>query len=195
MIDRDGDVGYYKFAKAAAYIRYGTPWRGSDAAAPAGATGADTAAASAGAAAGAAAGATAATAAAPAGGKDRGVLFVATNPDQASPLGPGGLVPGGGAFLSFIETSSGRAADLMCGKPSKALGDAIKTQFAIQDPSKVMMWGDRTNTDVKFGNRAGFHSCVVLTGVSTPSDVAAAEGEERPDFVSPCVGELLRALE
>ena len=156
--DSDGDVGYYKLAKAAAYIRYGGAWRGH------GGTN---------------------TPKKEAADADPGVLFVAvsdfevqdsfvfsaidhrahttllawpldttmamlnpyakqTNPDQASPLGPGGLIPGGGAFLSFLETACGREHDLCCGKPSKALGDAIKRQFEIKDPSKVMMWGVRS---------------------------------------------------
>ena len=127
----DGDFSYYKMAKAAAYLRYGGAWRKTD---DAHGLSMDDVMATSG-------NSNDRSGAAKKQKEHAGVLFVATNPDQASPLGPGGLIPGGGAFLSFLETASGRKHDLCCGKPSKELGDAIRRKFAIERPSTALMWG------------------------------------------------------
>lgn len=62
---------------------------------------------------------------------------------------------------------------------------------------RVLIIGDRLDTDIAFARRHGLPSCLVLTGVTSPRDVADLEalpGEWRPDWVVANLGELAARL-
>ena len=119
------------------------------------------------------------------------VLFLCTNRDQASPLVPGLLVPGGGACVAPVVVGSGREP-LCMGKPSKDLAQQIAEQCGVH-PSRMLMVGDRLNTDMKFGKSVGMRTLLVLSG-ATSSDEAWAcpeESDSCPDFIASSVEELV----
>jgi len=111
--------------------------------------------------------------------------FIGTNPDQAVPLGSksGVLIPAGGAPLAYISYAAERQPDAVVGKPCVDLAHVLIDSHSL-NPSRTMMVGDRLNTDVRFGNNAGFKTMLVLTGCHGLSDVEKADMNDFPDYVS-----------
>lgn len=117
------------------------------------------------------------------------ILFVATNRDQASPLVPHVLVPGGGSMVSAVATAAGREP-VLTGKPSQTLARTIIDAHGL-DASRTLMVGDRLNTDIQFGKAGGFRTLLVLSGVSTQDDVDACSGTpQAPDYVTASIAVL-----
>lgn len=119
------------------------------------------------------------------------ILFVCTNLDQASPLTPGMLVPGGGACVAPIVVGSGREP-LCMGKPSKVLAQQIVDKVKV-DPSRMLMVGDRLNTDMKFGKSVGMRTLLVLSGATSSEEAWSCTDDEgtRPDFIATSVEKLV----
>lgn len=122
-------------------------------------------------------------------------LFVATNPDPANVVG-GLLMPENGAVVAAIEAATGRRA-AVAGKPSALLARMVVESHGL-DPRRTVMVGDRLDTDVAFANAAGFASVLVLSGVATEDEAAAAvagadehsKGGRGPSFVLPSISSL-----
>lgn len=116
----------------------------------------------------------------------KGAKFFATNADKACPM-PGGGIPDAGGTIAALEHMTGRTLDLLAGKPSSLI-----TQVALQKldlpAERVMMIGDRLETDIRMGQQAGMITAVTLTGASTREDVAAMATP--PDFVIEGLHEL-----
>lgn len=98
-----------------------------------------------------------------------GAVFIATNRDPTLPIEGGGVAPGAGTIISAIETCSG-TAPIVVGKP-----ETYSTGLAIEEldmePWEVLMVGDRPDTDILAGKRAGCNVAMVLTGDSDkPAD-------------------------
>lgn len=107
-----------------------------------------------------------------------GALFVATNTDATLPT-EDGLVPGAGSIVAAVQVASGQAP-IAIGKPETPLMvQALERMGA--SPEETVMIGDRLDTDVLAGARAGMLTVLVLTGVSTRDDVAAAPAA--PDII------------
>lgn len=98
-----------------------------------------------------------------------GALFVATNADVTLPTEEG-LVPGCGSILAAIEAASG-VHPVVVGKPETTLLDMCVEQMGVS-ASETVVIGDRLDTDIVSGIRAGMLTAMVLTGVSTADDVA-----------------------
>ncbi|AFZ74302.1 HAD-IIA family hydrolase [Natronobacterium gregoryi] len=114
------------------------------------------------------------------------VPFYGTDPDTTIPVGDG-TIPGSGAILAAMEAVAGRDVDAILGKPSKIAADAAKKRLEAA-PSDTLVVGDRLDTDVALGNRAGMTTAVVLTGVTDRSDLDDAAVE--PDHVLESLGDL-----
>jgi 4-nitrophenyl phosphatase len=97
-----------------------------------------------------------------------GAEFVGTNPDLTYPT-PKGLAPGAGAVLAFIEAASG-VRPVIAGKPEGFLFDLAIERMKLR-PNQILAVGDRLDTDILGGQRAGCRSCAVLSGVSTRSEI------------------------
>jgi len=123
--------------------------------------------------------------------RDKTRPFVATNPDSNFPAGVGGLLPAGGACVAFVACAADRPPDIVVGKPSKGLSDVVTQLYGLR-PGRTLMVGDRCNTDILFGNRAGFRTLLVLSGCHTLADADAAEPDARPDFVAGSLADVLR---
>jgi 4-nitrophenyl phosphatase len=94
-----------------------------------------------------------------------GAEFVATNPDTTFPLEGGRLTPGAGAMVAAVQACTG-ATPFIVGKPNPFL-----VQMAIDDACvgllDTLVVGDRMDTDVECGRRAGCPTHLVLTGVES----------------------------
>ncbi|MEU2159326.1 HAD-IIA family hydrolase [Streptomyces sp. NPDC019396] len=109
----------------------------------------------------------------------RGAVFVATNPDMTCPI-DNGEVPDCGGIIAAIEATTGRSPDFIIGKPSSIMAQAAMQR--LQSPAhETLVVGDRLETDVRLGVSNGFHTALVLTGVSSRDDVSGAQ--DQPTYV------------
>lgn len=118
-----------------------------------------------------------------------GALFVATNADATLPT-ENGLVPGAGSIVAAIATASGRQPTVI-GKPSPQILEKAAQHVGVH-PKNVVMIGDRLDTDILAGHRAGMLTLLVLTGVSTREEIAHAP--VLPDLVFTDLRAVLEAL-
>ena len=120
-----------------------------------------------------------------------GARFIATNGDRYCPTPNGGL-PDAAAVIGAIEGCTGRRVEVIVGKPSPITVRAILERLQLPACECIII-GDRLETDVLMGQRAGMVTAVVLTGVTTPELLAASEIQ--PDHVLHRLDELLPASE
>jgi len=115
-----------------------------------------------------------------------GAAFIATNRDATFPA-PDGLWPGAGTIVAALETAAGREASVV-GKPN-----AYMIQTAVYGSGgkadTTLMIGDRLETDILGGWRAGLDTCLVLTGVAKREDLE--DFSPHPDIVVDSLLELL----
>ncbi|BCY18433.1 MAG: HAD-IIA family hydrolase [Chloroflexi bacterium] len=115
-----------------------------------------------------------------------GKLFIGTNPDASFPT-PRGEVPGAGSIIAAVSTATG-VKPVFAGKPEPAmyeismerLGTTLETTLAI---------GDRLDTDILGGQRAGCRTGLVMSGVTSPAELAG--WEPKPDLVADDIWKLL----
>lgn len=67
-------------------------------------------------------------------------------------------------MVRAIETCAERKATIM-GKPENYLCDIFFKEEIKRDSRKILMIGDRLNTDILFGNNNNFQTLLVETGV------------------------------
>jgi glycerol-1-phosphatase len=116
-----------------------------------------------------------------------GARWVATNMDPTMPS-PRGPVPGNGSLVAALGAAmGGRGPDTVVGKPEPLLFATAARHHAAR---RVLVVGDRLDTDIEGAGRAGMDSVLVLTGVSTPADVLSAPPHQRPTFLAADCGAL-----
>ncbi len=118
-----------------------------------------------------------------------GARFIATNADATLPH-ESGFQPGAGSIVAAISTASG-ATPTVVGKPQTLMMTKGVEGLGVL-PGEAIMVGDRLDTDILAGHRAGLHTAMVLTGVSQRDDLATAE--VLPDFVFADLPALMREL-
>ena len=116
---------------------------------------------------------------------ERGARFVGPNPDVTLPV-EDGLAPGAGAFQAAIKACTG-AEPLIVGKPELPM-----LEMGIQrlgcPPARAGMVGDRLDTDIAGGLRAGMVTILVLSGIETADSAAASS--IAPDYILQDLAEL-----
>ena len=115
-----------------------------------------------------------------------GAEFIATNDDATFPA-PDGLWPGAGAIVAAVERATGRTP-VIVGKPHRYMMDIALARLGGPSERTVLI-GDRLETDVLGGRRAGIKTALVLTGVSKREDVERSELQ--PDHVLESLEEWL----
>jgi 4-nitrophenyl phosphatase len=93
-----------------------------------------------------------------------GVPFYATNPDKTFPT-PRGEIPGAGAWISVIVTATG-ITPIYAGKPAPYILEMARERLGT-GREETLIVGDRLETDIAGGQRAGCPVALVLSGVST----------------------------
>ena len=119
----------------------------------------------------------------------RGAKFLATNIDSTLPNAHA-LFPGAGSIAAPLTLMTG-SEPIRCGKPSKAMMDAIQGKFNF-DRKRACMVGDRLNTDISFGNDGGLGGTLaVLTGVSKREEWEREDAPIKPMYWADKLGDLL----
>jgi 4-nitrophenyl phosphatase len=115
-----------------------------------------------------------------------GARFFATNRDPTYPSEEG-LLPGTGSMIAALETASG-VKPTVIGKPEPAMFELAMAQMGAR-PETTATIGDRLETDIAGGQRAGLTTICVLSGASSRTE-AEAFG---PDYIFEDIADLLHA--
>jgi len=100
----------------------------------------------------------------------RGARFVGTNGDVTFPAEEGAL-PGAGSILAALQAATG-VVPIIVGKPERLMFD-IAVEKMGSDPAHTAMLGDRLETDILGGQRAGLKTILVTTGIDNEATMAA----------------------
>ncbi|WP_280537750.1 HAD-IIA family hydrolase [Halopenitus sp. POP-27] len=121
---------------------------------------------------------------------ERDIPFIGTDPDVVIPAAERN-VPGSGAVINAIAGVAERDPDITLGKPSQPAVDLVRERLGV-DPERCLVVGDRLDTDIAFGERAGMTTVLVRTGITDDARLAATSYE--PDYVLDSLAEIDRVL-
>jgi len=114
-----------------------------------------------------------------------GLPFYGTNPDRTFPT-PDGLIPGAGSIIAALEAATD-VHPIIAGKPSPDMYYMALERLKLPARETIAV-GDRLDTDILGGQRAGCRTGLVLSGVSTISDLQT--WEPKPDYVANDLAQL-----
>jgi NagD protein len=115
-----------------------------------------------------------------------GARFIATNPDPTGPSNEG-VLPACGSVAALISKATG-VEPYFVGKPNPVMMRAALNTINAHSETTAMI-GDRMDTDVLCGLEAGLETILVLTGISTRTDVDRFP--YRPSRVITSIADLL----
>jgi phosphoglycolate/pyridoxal phosphate phosphatase family enzyme len=118
----------------------------------------------------------------------KGAAFIATNRDANFPM-PDGLWPGTGPVVAAIEVATG-VSPIVVGKPEKGIFQIARSLFP--SGGRVAVIGDRLDSDILGGQRAGLSTILVLSGCATREETR--HSAIRPDYILPNLSGLLGPL-
>ena len=117
---------------------------------------------------------------------DDDTTFLGTDPDPVIPASDG-PAPGSGAIVNALAGVIGREPDVIAGKPSETAADLALEALDVP-AAETLVVGDRLDTDVALGERAGTSAALVLSGVTDRTDLA--ESPHDPDYVVDSLSDL-----
>lgn len=118
-----------------------------------------------------------------------GATFIGTNPDVTYPEARG-IVPGNGSTLAALRAATD-VEPLIIGKPQPEMMIQAMQRLG-STPANTAALGDRLDTDILGGERAGLTTLLVLSGVT--SREAAQSGAIKPDYIFDDIRELSKKL-
>ncbi|MCC7355426.1 MAG: HAD family hydrolase [Anaerolineae bacterium] len=118
----------------------------------------------------------------------RGATFIASNPDVTYPT-ERGEAPGAGAVVAALQAASG-VVPRVIGKPEPGIFAQVLARLGTAAQETAMV-GDRMETDIVGGARAGLRTILVLTGVTREADLPHLPVQ--PDWVFPDLTALAAA--
>jgi NagD protein len=121
----------------------------------------------------------------------RGKPFIATHPDRTCPTDKPTVLPDCGALCKLLESATGRAPELVLGKPHPSMLGGVMARHDLK-PNQLAVVGDRLYTDMAMAKSAGAMGILVLTGETTRAE--AEKSKHLLDVVVEDVGELSRML-
>ena len=120
---------------------------------------------------------------------NRGVAFVATNPDWVCPTWYGS-VPDCGSVCEMLFRATGRRPRFI-GKPQPEMALMAMEKFGYAKDQTVLV-GDRLYTDIACGVNAGIDTVFVLSGEGTMEDLKTSEVQ--PAVVLESIRTLLNTI-
>jgi 4-nitrophenyl phosphatase len=119
----------------------------------------------------------------------RGAQFIGTNPDVVYPTEEG-FIPETGATLAALQAATGVKSTVI-GKPEPYLFDLAITRLG-SDPAQTAVIGDRLETDILGGHRAGLKTILTTTGIDNETTIL--EKNIHPDWVVYGLDDLVNRL-
>ncbi len=119
-----------------------------------------------------------------------GARFIGTNPDKTYPS-EAGIVPGAGAIHAALEASTEVAPEIV-GKPQAAIFQLGLERLGAEAATTASV-GDRLETDIVGGQRAGMPTILMLSGVTSREQLAISPTV--PDLVFQDLAGLQEAWE
>ena len=116
-----------------------------------------------------------------------GARFFATNRDRFCPV-PGGGEPDAAAIIAAIEACTDKKVEAVVGKPSFFTIQAILDLVELP-ADQCLLTGDRLETDIVMGQKAGMDTALTLTGVAQINDLQSLN--IRPTYVIENLAQLL----
>ncbi|RBP98363.1 HAD family hydrolase [Bifidobacterium aemilianum] len=118
---------------------------------------------------------------------EAGAVYLVTNQDLTIPRELG-IAPGCGSMIQAVVNATGQEPVASAGKPESAMYDEARLLAAEggDEPvakSRCLAVGDRLDTDIEAGNRGGYDSLVVLTGVCDSRQLMEASPKQRPSYI------------
>ena len=114
-----------------------------------------------------------------------GAQIFGPNRDPVFPM-PEGLWPGSGSILAAVETA-GASRAIAIGKPEAPMFEMALRK--VPEGARVAIVGDRLDSDITGGQRAGIGTVLVLSGSTKEEELARSE--VRPDHVLPDLAAVL----
>ena len=119
---------------------------------------------------------------------EHGATYFVTNRDLTIPRELG-IAPGCGSMIMAVINATGVEPVSSAGKPESAMYDEARILAAHDDDEPVdkeqcLAIGDRLDTDIEAGNRGGYDSLAVLTGVTDPRELMFAPAYLRPTYIA-----------
>lgn len=122
---------------------------------------------------------------------DTGAPFLATNPDRTCPTETG-AIPDAAGMIGAVEGVTGRSVEKVLGKPSPVVVE-VAVEWIQAEPEHCLLVGDRLETDIAMGQRAGMTTVLVLSGVTDEADLAGAS--VAPDHVIDSLADIEEVLD
>ena len=116
-----------------------------------------------------------------------GATFVGTNPDKTYPM-ENDIIPGAGSILAALVAATD-VEPIIVGKPEPIIIQRC-LDLTGSAPAETAILGDRLDTDILGGQRAGIGTILVLTGISTRDE--AEVWTPRPGLVVSDLTDLLQ---
>lgn len=113
-----------------------------------------------------------------------GAKLIGTNPDMTGPIEGGDIVPATGSLMAPIELATG-AKPYFIGKPNPLIMRNAIAQLGVGRRDTAIV-GDRMDTDILAGIEAGMMTVLVLTGVTSESELF--DFAYRPDYILDNIG-------
>ena len=118
----------------------------------------------------------------------KGARFIATNPDRTCPV-EGGEIPDCAAVIGAVEGTAGKKVEAIVGKPSDIMIRVAVDYMGLR-PQDCVLVGDRLETDMVMGKKAGMATALVLTGVTNREILKKALIQ--PDYVWDSMAEIIK---
>jgi 4-nitrophenyl phosphatase len=118
-----------------------------------------------------------------------GAELLGTNPDPSYPSEEG-HVPGSGMMVTALAASANRTPTIM-GKPERIIFDIAIERLGV-DARNIASVGDRLETDIAGGMRAGLKTILLFSGIASPEDLSTSSIQ--PTWVFQDISELAQIL-
>lgn len=120
---------------------------------------------------------------------NRGVEYIATNPDWVCPT-EFGYVPDCGSFCEMLKRATGKEPTFI-GKPKPEMLLLALEKLGYEKDDCLMI-GDRVYTDIASGYNAGVDTVLVLSGEGTIAD--AENTDTKPTYIFENINELYKMI-
>ncbi len=120
---------------------------------------------------------------------ERGARFLAANIDDTCPV-EGDEIWDAGSTIAALEKRTHHKLEMHFGKPSQFMIDKMFSKLNVPK-EKLLLVGDRLETDITMANAAGISSALVRTGVKNDLHNNSVV---QPDYVINSVADLLKEI-